>query len=109
MANEMVFRVNESQLTSEWRHILTRHISYFGDEDGLEGFLEHIGEQNPFYRLLIGLANTFGSDNPRQPFQHWAYVEPELRDLVGNMTNLDPRKRITAREALQHRWFSQTQ
>ena len=28
-------------------------------------------------------------------------------DLVGKMANLDPTRRITAREALQHRWFSQ--
>ncbi|KAK1142258.1 hypothetical protein N8T08_008002 [Aspergillus melleus] len=41
----------------------------------------------------------------RQPFRHWDYVEPDLRDIVGKMTSLDPTKRITAREALQHRWF----
>lgn len=111
MANEMVFRVSDSELTSEdsWSHILTRHISYFGDEDGLEGVLEHRGDQNPFYDRLIGLASSFGSENPRKPFQRWAYVEPDLRDLVSKMTNLDPRKRITARDALQHQWFSQNQ
>ncbi|KAJ9232761.1 hypothetical protein DTO169E5_7321 [Paecilomyces variotii] len=110
MLNEMVFRVSDDQLKSadSWRYILRRHISYFADEDGLNGFLEHIGEENPFYKRLIDLADSFGPGNPRQPFQRWSYVEPELRDLVGKMTNLDPTKRINAREALQHRWFRQT-
>ncbi|KAJ9303049.1 hypothetical protein DTO271G3_423 [Paecilomyces variotii] len=110
MLNEMVFRVSDDQLKSadSWRYILRRHISYFADEDGFNGFLEHIGEENPFYKRLIDLANSFGAENPRQPFQRWSYVEPELRELVGKMTDLDPTKRITAREALQHRWFRQT-
>ncbi|KAJ9196655.1 hypothetical protein DTO164E3_6185 [Paecilomyces variotii] len=110
MLNEMVFRVSDDQLKSadSWRYILRRHISYFADEDGLNGFLEHIGEKTPFYKRLIDLADSFGPGNPRQPFQRWSYVEPELRDLVGKMTNLDPTKRINAREALQHRWFRKT-
>ncbi|KUL81330.1 hypothetical protein ZTR_10085 [Talaromyces verruculosus] len=110
MVNEMVFRVSDDEMNSvdSWRYILGRHISYFADEDGLNGLLEHIGEENPFYERLINLANSFGHGNPRQPFQHWSYVEPELRDLVGKMTNLDPTKRISATEALQHRWFNET-
>lgn len=89
MVNEMVFRVKDDELNSadSWRHILRRHISYFTDEDGLNGFLEHIAEENPFYERLIDLANTFGPENPRQPFERW---------------------RITAMEALQYRWFSKT-
>lgn len=59
-----------------------------------DGLLEHIGEENPFYERLIDLADSFGHGNPRQRFQRWSYVEPELRDLVGKMTNLDPTKRI---------------
>ncbi|KAH1904024.1 hypothetical protein KXW02_007902 [Aspergillus fumigatus] len=110
MVIEMVFRVNDDELNSadSWRHILRRHISYFADEDGLNGFLEHIGEENPFFDRLIDLASIFGPENPRQPFERWGYVEPDLRDLIGKMTNLDPTKRITASEALQHRWFSKT-
>ena len=108
MANEMVFRVSDDQLNAEdsWRYILRRHISYFADEDSLNGFLEHIGEENPFHERLIALASSFGPENPREPFERWAYVELDLRDLVGKMTSLDPARRITAREALQHRWFA---
>ncbi|KAE8352417.1 kinase-like domain-containing protein [Aspergillus coremiiformis] len=110
MVNEIVFRVSDDQLEAEdsWRYILRRHISYFADEDGLNGFLQHIGKENPFYERLITLASNFTPGNLRQPFKYWEYVEPDLRDLVGKMTILDPTKRITAREAFQHHWFSQS-
>ncbi|KAF3391018.1 hypothetical protein DPV78_010981 [Talaromyces pinophilus] len=105
MVNEMVFRVSDDETNSvdSWRYILDRHISYFADEDGLNGLLERISTENPFYERLIDLANSFGPGNPRQPFQSWSYVELERRDLVGKMTSLDPTKKISAREALQHR------
>ena len=109
MLNEMVFRVRDSELhaSDSWRYVLRRHISYFADEQGFTGLLEHIGEANPFYGRLITLAGDFTSESPREPFESWKYVEPEFRDLVGKMTNLDPTRRITARQALEHCWFSQ--
>jgi serine/threonine protein kinase len=108
MVNEMVFRVDDDQLNApdSWHYVLSRHISYFADDDGLTGLLEHIGAENPFYKRLIALANGFGPGNPRQPFEYWDYVQSDLRELVGKMTSLDPARRISARDALQHRWFS---
>lgn len=107
MLNEMIFRVCEDRLkaSDSWRDILSLHISYFADEDGLNGLLEHIGEDNPFYERLIELAQSFGPGNPRMPFQFWDYVDKDFRDLVVGMTSLDPRRRVTAREALEHVWF----
>ncbi|EER45640.1 conserved hypothetical protein [Histoplasma capsulatum var. duboisii H88] len=109
MLNEMVFRVSDCELhvSDSWRYVLRRHISYFADEQGFTGLLEHIGESNPFHGRLITLAGDFTSESPREPFESWKYVEPEFRDLVGKMTNLDPTRRITARQALEHCWFSQ--
>ncbi|KAK2756246.1 hypothetical protein FQN54_005654, partial [Arachnomyces sp. PD_36] len=109
MVDEMVFRVSNSQLEAEdsWRYILRRHISYFADEDGLNGLLEHIGTENPYYERLVALVGSFKPGDQRQPFESWDYVEPDLKELVGKMTSLDPRRRITAKEALRHRWFSQ--
>ncbi|EEH10324.1 conserved hypothetical protein [Histoplasma capsulatum G186AR] len=109
MLNKMVFRVSDCELyaSDSWRYVLRRHISYFADEQGLNGLLKHIGEDNPFYGQLIALTGDFNSGNPRMPFEAWEYVDPEFRDLVGKMTNLDPTRRITARQALEHSWFSQ--
>ncbi|KAF1955136.1 serine/threonine protein kinase [Byssothecium circinans] len=108
MLNDMVFRVSDEELGSEdvWRHILWRHISYFADEDGFKGLLQHIGNDNPFYQRLIDLATNL-KVRPRKPFTKWHYVNVELGDLITKMTNLDPAKRITAREALGHPWFAQ--
>ncbi|KAK4246834.1 kinase-like protein [Corynascus novoguineensis] len=91
MLNDMIFRVSDEGLGGDdaWWHILRRHISYFGDEDCFKGLLQHIGEDN----------------RPRKPFAMWHYVDAELRDLVMKMTNLDPARRIIAREALEHPWF----
>lgn len=91
-----------------WYQVLRRHMSYFADEDSLNGFLQHIGTDNPFFERFATLAATFDvSGNHRQPFETWDCVEPDPRDLVGKMTSMDPARRITAREALQHRWFNQ--
>ncbi|KAI0201850.1 kinase-like domain-containing protein [Astrocystis sublimbata] len=108
MTNEMVFLVEDKFLHAEdsWRHILRRHLSYFSDRDGFNGLLQHIGEENPFYERIVGLANTFPPDDPPQPFKFWPHVDPVLRDLIVKMTKLDSRLRIKARDALNHPWFA---
>jgi hypothetical protein len=91
MVNEMVFRVSKNELEVEdsWRYILRQHISYFADEHNIKGLLEHIGKRNPFYEHLIMLVNSFTPGNVRQPFKCWDHVEPDLRDLVGEVTSLE--------------------
>jgi len=110
MLNEMVFRVSDDQLGADdsWRYILRRHISYVADDDGINGLLQHIGQVNPFFERIVALSQDFPPGDRRQPFSHWEYVEPELRDLVIKMTSLDPTRRISAQGALAHRWFSQS-
>lgn len=107
MLNDIVFRVSNSELNAadSWRYVLPKHVSYFADQQALRGFLKHIGEDNPFHERFISIASDFTSDMPRQPFEFWQYVDRDLRDLVCKMTNLDPTKRITATQALQHPWF----
>ena len=108
MLNEMVFEVSDDQLKADslWQYVLRRHISYFADEDGLNGYLQHIGKDNPFFERIVVISQDFPPGDRRQPFSHWDYVEPDLRDLIGKMTNLDPTRRVSARDALEHRWFS---
>lgn len=108
MLNDMIFLVSKEEPNSEdaWRYILRRHVSFFADEDGFRGLLCHVGEDNPFFERLITVAGDFDSRNPRKPFVLWHYVDADFRDLVSKMTNLDPAKRITAREALEHPWFT---
>ncbi len=108
MLNDIIFRVSDEELGGDaWSHILRRHISYFGDEDGFKGLLRHIGEENPFFERFIALAGDFDAERPRKPFTMWHYVDFEFRDLIKKMTNLDPTRRISARKALDHPWFRQ--
>ncbi|PWY89908.1 serine/threonine protein kinase [Aspergillus heteromorphus CBS 117.55] len=108
MVNEMVFRVTDGELNAadSWRYVLRRNLSYFSDADSLQGFLHHIGKENPFYERLLALVDIFGPESPRQPLEQWNYLESDLKDLLKKMTILDPTRRITAREALLHPWFS---
>jgi serine/threonine protein kinase len=110
MLDEMIFCASDEELAGDmaWWHVLRRHISYFGDEEGFQGLLSHVGQDDPFFEKLVALAGDFDSERPRQPFKYWHYVDEEFRDLVDKMTNLDPKRRITAREALQHPWFRDT-
>ncbi|KAL3420398.1 calcium/calmodulin dependent protein kinase [Phlyctema vagabunda] len=109
MLNDMVLRASDDELAADdsWRYVLRRHISFFGEEEGFKGLLQWIGESNPFFERLVVLAGSFNSANPRKPFEKWYFVDAQFRDLVCRMTTLDPAKRITAREALQHPWFAQ--
>ncbi|KAK4109809.1 kinase-like protein [Canariomyces notabilis] len=79
------------------------------DVDDFDGFVEyHGGEENPFVQRFGNLLLTFDSaDKKRKPFSHWYPVDPQFKDLVSKMTRLDPRRRITAREALKHPWFNE--
>ncbi|KAI0458482.1 kinase-like domain-containing protein [Xylaria acuta] len=110
MTNEMVFLVSDDQLNAEdsLQYILRRHLSYFVDRDGFNDLLQHLGEENPFYRRIIASTNDFPPGNCRQPFESWEHVDPIFRDLVAKMTRLDPALRLTAREALNHPWFGRT-
>jgi serine/threonine protein kinase len=90
--------------------ILRLHVSHFvNDLDDFGGFVEyHGGEQDPFVQRFIGLLSTFnGEDKKRAPFSRWHPVDPQFKNLVSKMTCLNPLRRITAREALQHPWFSE--
>lgn len=110
MLNDMVFfptasEADESSPQDPWRRILSIHISYFGDQDGLNGLLDHLGNENPFTPRTIQLAAPFAAPNTRKPFQERHGVDVKFRDLVSRMTDLAPAARITAREALEHEWF----
>ncbi|KAI0201524.1 kinase-like domain-containing protein [Astrocystis sublimbata] len=88
-------------------HVIERQISYFASEEGLDAFYKYLGHDNPWAEGVFDVLRAgFNKDNPRKPFSLWQGVDPELKDLVGGLTNFDPEKRLTAREALEHSWFN---
>ncbi|KAK4150811.1 CMGC protein kinase [Chaetomidium leptoderma] len=88
------------------RIIVKRLLSHFGDGPGLVGLLDHLDDESAQWRdLVLAVMEEFTSDSPRKPFSMWDDVDESFRDVVTKMTSLDPKGRITAREALDHRWF----
>jgi serine/threonine protein kinase len=86
--------------------VVERQISYFADEDGLNGFLKHLGD-NPWVQIFELTRDSFNKENPRKPFSLWRGVDEDFKSLICAMTNFDPSKRITASEALAHKWFEE--
>jgi serine/threonine protein kinase len=88
--------------------ILTRQVSYFANWNDLDGFVKYLGRRHPWAPDFRRIADSFGEGNPRRPFALWKspLLDADFKDLIGKMTNFDPRKRITAEEALQHPWFA---
>ncbi|GKZ22531.1 hypothetical protein AbraIFM66951_006485 [Aspergillus brasiliensis] len=84
--------------------VIERQVSYFADKDGFHAFLEYLGD-NPWASVFTVTLNGFDQENPARPFSLWQGVDDDFKSLICAMTNLDPRKRITARKALAHRWF----
>lgn len=87
---------------------LQRQVSYFGDREGLNGLMTHVGDEEINCQVLGFLWDDRAADyHSYRPFSEWPNVtDDEFKDLIRRMTNLDPQKRATAREALEHPWFS---
>jgi serine/threonine protein kinase len=88
--------------------VLERQISYFADKDGLNALIAHLGD-SPWCEVFKVLGEGFNKANPRKPFYLWQNVDGDFKDLIGGLTNFDPTKRLTAHEALAHRWFSEVE
>ncbi|KAK3613169.1 hypothetical protein LTR22_028271 [Elasticomyces elasticus] len=110
MTQQVIFAVDESELSGgedKLAIVLERQISYFADEDGLNGFLRYIGDESPWYEIFQVIRSGFGDEQPRKPFALWdgGKLDDDFKALVGGLTNFDPVNRLTALQALAHRWF----
>ncbi|KAL2872746.1 putative calcium/calmodulin dependent protein kinase [Aspergillus lucknowensis] len=104
----IIFAVREDELeegVDRLAIIIERQISYFADEDGLNGFLKHLGDNNPWVRVFEVTRDGFNQENPCEPFALWNGVEDNFKSLVCAMTSFDPGRRITARQAMEYKWF----
>ncbi|KAF2815025.1 kinase-like protein [Mytilinidion resinicola] len=108
LTKRVIFAVGDDELNEgedKLAIVLERQISYFCDPEGFGGLLKHLGE-SPWVQIFTVIAEGFNEENSRLPFAQWSIVEPEARDLIGRMMNMDPNRRLTAHEALAHPWFA---
>jgi serine/threonine protein kinase len=85
--------------------VLERQLSYFSDLEGIDGLIRYLGN-SPWAQLIAMVAADFNADNPRRPLALWQDIDLDFKDLVVRMMNVDPNRRLTANEALAHKWFS---
>ncbi len=90
---------------------LQRQVSYFDDKDGINRLLTHVGDDELSLQLL---SNAYdGKDNEDHGYKHfstWPEVKDDtFKDLILSTMSLDPKRRITAKQALEHPWFNRVQ
>lgn len=109
MTKLVIFAVDEETLPEgidKLSIVLERQLSYFSEDfEDYKGLLQYLGN-SPWVDVFTAVASAFGDDCPREPFALWKGLDADFKDVVTQMTHVDPRRRITAHDALAHRWFS---
>ncbi|KAF2446133.1 kinase-like protein, partial [Karstenula rhodostoma CBS 690.94] len=108
LTKRVIFAVSDEELNEgeeKLAVVLERQLSYFSDLESLGGLLQHLGD-SPWAQIFTVIEEGFNQELPRAPFALWKDIDPVFKELVGKMTNIDPKRRITAHAALSHRWFA---
>jgi serine/threonine protein kinase len=87
---------------------LQRQVSYFGDQEGVSGLLKHIAGDDTSCQVLRMLWEERTEEYiPYKSFSQWPDAgDAAFKDFIRNLTNLDPKKRVSAHQALKHPWLS---
>ncbi|KAE8829708.1 hypothetical protein P3342_008312 [Pyrenophora teres f. teres] len=103
------FKLHESRGALPMFIRLQRQVSYFGDKEGLNGLMKHVGDEEMNCKVLAMLWEDRAADYiPYVPFSEWTDVDSAFKDLIRGLNNLDPAQRPTARQVLAHPWFKGT-
>lgn len=89
--------------------VLEKQMSYSAEDDEILEFLCYLGLDHPWHEIFIAVWNTFGEDHPRKPFELWygpVTADKDFTSLVRGLTYFNPDKRLTATQALAHKWFA---
>ena len=102
------FALHESQGALPEMIRMQRLISYFGDSNGLKGLMKHVGDEEIICQVLFLLWDERTADHiPYEPFSEWPEVHHEaFKDIILKIMSLDPKKRLAAKQALEHPWFA---
>ncbi|GAD96440.1 calcium/calmodulin dependent protein kinase, putative [Paecilomyces variotii No. 5] len=100
------FRKHQSQGVLPTLIRLQRQVSYFGDQEGVDGLLRHLSDDDTSCEVLQMLwEERFDENIPYKSFYDWPEVsDPEFKDFIKSLTSLAPNRRVTAKQALDHPW-----
>ncbi|ORX93754.1 hypothetical protein BCR34DRAFT_629305 [Clohesyomyces aquaticus] len=86
---------------------LQRQISYFPDRYSFNGFIHHVRDNEFDMQTLSDLWDDRAADcHSYRPFSGWKEVDDaSLLDAVVGSMQLDPKRRFSAQQALEHEWF----
>lgn len=87
---------------------LQRQVSYFGDLEGIDGLLKHIADDDTSCQVVRMLwEDRFEEYIPYKPFSQWPDAgDATFKNFIEGLTNLDPKMRVLAHQALEHPWLS---
>jgi serine/threonine protein kinase len=87
---------------------LQRRVSYFGDQEGVNGLLKHITDDDTNCQVLRMLWEERSEEHiTYKPFSQWPDAgDAMFKNFIRGLTNLDPKKRASAHQALEHPWLS---
>lgn len=86
--------------------VIHRQLSYFSEQDDISGLIGYFRDE-PRAQYFAMVADLFDENNPREPFNAREDLEPDFKDLITRIMKVNPRQRMTAEEALAHRWFAE--
>lgn len=86
--------------------ILENQISYFADAEGFQALLDSVDLRQYWYDVLTAVISSFNEDYPMKSLSHWTGMDQDFKNLLIGLTNFNPAKRLTAKEALEHKWFA---
>ncbi|KAK5118069.1 hypothetical protein LTR62_004115 [Meristemomyces frigidus] len=86
---------------------LQRQVSLFGDREGLNGLMTHVGDEGLNCQMLSLLWEDRNEEyHSYEPLSEWPDLHDQsFMDLMKGLLNLDPARRLTARQALHYPWF----
>ena len=85
--------------------VMARTLRFFGPLP--KGLLDTIDDDN-WRIILTTIESTFSEDNPRYPFldwEDWTNLDDGTKAFLAGPLNLDPAKRPTVEEFLEHGWW----
>lgn len=93
------------------QEIVVRHFMYFGPLP--DGLLKHVDDEEwtMLFRAASEIAEAEAAEDPDCRFERWPvddvpHLTPEAKNMITNMTRLDPAQRANIGEVLEHPWWS---